>query len=213
LQTNITNGVCLGAKDSVIDAECWHAHYGHIGYDALRQLSHRNMVSGLSKIEDRRMCDTCIITKQWCASFSTKAKFRANAILDLVHADLCGPITPTSPGGQCFFLLLVDDATRFMWIKLLTAKSDAAASIKVIKAAAKVEVGRPPHVLRTDNGGEFTGKELADFCTTEGIQRHFSTPYTPKQNGVMEHRNQTVLTIARAMLKEREMLPRYWGRR
>jgi transposase InsO family protein len=180
LQTNITNGVCLGAKGSVINAERWHACYSHIGYDALRQLSHRDMVSGLSEIEDRRTCDTYIITKQRCAPFPVKAKFRADAALDLVHGDLCGSITPASPGGRRFFLLLVDDATRFMWIELLTAKSDAATSIKAIKVAAKVKVGRPLRVLRTDNGGEFTSKELTDFCTTEGIQRHFSAPYTPQ---------------------------------
>jgi transposase InsO family protein len=169
------------------------------------------MVSGLPEIEDRRTCDTYIVTKQRRPPFPVKAKFRADAALDLVHGDLCGLITPASPGGWRFFLLLVDDATRFMWIKLLTAKSDAAASIKAIKAAAEVEVGCPLRVLRTDKDGEFTGKELADFCTTEGLKRHFSAPYTPQQNEVVERMNQTVLATARAMLKEREMPPRYWG--
>jgi transposase InsO family protein len=206
---NVANGVCLGIKSSVVDAERWHARYGHIGYDALRQLSHRDMVSGLSEIEDRQTCDTCILTKQRRAPFPAKAKFKADAALDLVHGDLCGPITPATPGGHRFFLLLVDDATRFMSIKLLTTKSDVVASIKAIKAATEVEVGRSLRVLRTDNGGEFTGKELADFCTSEGIQRHFSAPYTPHQNGVMERRNQTVLATACALLKEREMPQRY----
>jgi transposase InsO family protein len=125
-----------------------------------------------------------------------KAKFRADVALDLVHGDLCGSITPESPGGRRFFLLLVDDATRFMWIKLLTAKRDATTSIKAIKAAIEVKVGRPLRVLRTDNDGEFTGKELTDFCTAEDIQRHFSAPYTPQHNGVVDRRNQTVLATA-----------------
>jgi hypothetical protein len=63
-----------------------------------------------------------------------------------------------------------------MWLKLLTAKSDAPAAIKEIKAATELEVGRPLRVLRTDNGGEFT-----DFCINKGIQRHFSAPYTQQQ--------------------------------
>jgi hypothetical protein len=66
-------------------------------------------------------------------------------------------------GGRCFFLLLVDDATRYMWINLLSAKSDATASIKEIKAATKIEVGRPLRVLGTNNGGEFTAKEFTAF--------------------------------------------------
>ena len=55
-------------------------------------------------------------------------------------------------------------------------------------------------MLRTDNGGEFTA-----YCTDEGIHRHFSAPYTPQQNGVVERRNQTVVATARALLKQRGM--------
>jgi hypothetical protein len=63
-----------------------------------------------------------------------------------------------------------------MWLKLLTTKSDAAATIKEIKAAIELEVGCPLRVLRTDNGGEFTAKEFAAYYGNEGIQRHFSSP-------------------------------------
>lgn len=125
--------------------------------------------------------------------------------MDLVHGDLCGPITPATPGGRRYFLLLIDDATRYMWISLLAMKGDAAAAIKKFKAATELEVGRPLRVLRTDNGGEFTAKEFADFCVNAGVQRHFSAPYMPQQNGVVEHRNQSVLATARALLKERGM--------
>jgi hypothetical protein len=99
------------------------------------------MVSGLPEIEDRWTCDTCILTKQQCPPFPAKAKFRADAALDFMHGNLCGLITPATPGERCFFLLLVDDATRFMWIKLLTTKSNVAALIKAIKVATEVKVG------------------------------------------------------------------------
>jgi hypothetical protein len=58
------------------------------------------MVTGLSEIEDRRVCDTCIITKQRRALFMAKAKYRAEVELDLVHGDLCGSIMPTTPGSR-----------------------------------------------------------------------------------------------------------------
>jgi hypothetical protein len=57
------------------------------------------MVIGLSEIEDRRTCDTCILTKQRRALFPAKAKFRAYAPLGLVHGDLRGLITLAMPGG------------------------------------------------------------------------------------------------------------------
>jgi hypothetical protein len=60
----------------------------------------------------------------------TAAKFREHGTLDLVHGDLYGPITPATPGGHRHFLLLVDDHSRYMWVRLLNSKDEAAATIK-----------------------------------------------------------------------------------
>jgi transposase InsO family protein len=91
-----------------------------------------------------------------------------------------------TPGGRRYFLLLVDDATRYMWVVLLTAKSEASSAIKRIQAEAEKECGRKLWVLRTNNGGEFTMAEFVAYCADEGITRHFSAPYTPQQNKVVD---------------------------
>jgi transposase InsO family protein len=80
---------------------------------------------------------------------------------------------PATPSGRHYFLLLVDDATRCMWVVLLTAKSEASSAIKRIQAAAEKECGRKLRVLRTDNGGEFTAAEFAAYCADEGISHTF----------------------------------------
>jgi transposase InsO family protein len=67
------------------------------------------------------------------------------------------------------------------------------------------ECGRKLRVLRTDNGREFTAVEFAAYCVDERIQRHFSAPYTPQQNGVIESCNQTVVATAHVLLKQRGM--------
>jgi hypothetical protein len=53
--------------------------------------------------------------------------------------------------------------------------------------------------------------EFASYCTDEGIQHHYSVPYSPQQNGVIERRNQTVVGMARALLKQRGMPAVLWG--
>ena len=131
--------------------------------------------------------------------------------LELVHGDLCGPVTPVTPGGRRFFLLLVDDAMRFMWVSLLTAKSITAEAIKCVQAEAEKACGHKLLVLRTDNGREFTAAEFAEYCADEGITRHYSAPYSPQQNGVVEQRNQTVVAMVRALLKQRGMPTKLWG--
>jgi hypothetical protein len=73
------------------------------------------------------------------------------------------------------------------------------------QAAAEAECDRKLRVLRTDNGGEFTAAEFASYCADEGVQRHYFAPYSPQQNGVIERRNQTIVGMAQALLKQRGM--------
>ena len=75
---------------------------------------------------------------------------------------------------------MVDDATRFMWAVLLPTKDAAADAVKRVKAEAEKETGRELKVLRTDNGGEFTVSELAQYFAVEGVKRHYSAPHSPQ---------------------------------
>jgi transposase InsO family protein len=112
--------------------------------------------------------------KRW--PFPRQVVYRAQKQLELVHGDLCGPVMPATPGGRHYFLLLGDDASRFMWVVLLATKAAAADAIKHVQAMAEKESGLKLQVLRTDNGGEFTAVEFADYCADEGIQRHYTAP-------------------------------------
>jgi transposase InsO family protein len=60
-------------------------------------------------------------------------------------------------------------------------------------------------VLRTDRGSEFTSVEFAAYCADEGVVRHHTAPYSPQQNGVVERRNQTIIDMARSMMKAKAM--------
>jgi hypothetical protein len=58
-----------------------------------------------------------------------------------VHGDLCGLVTPATPGGRHNFLLLVDDLPRYMWVVILGSKGEAADAIRRAQAAAEAECG------------------------------------------------------------------------
>jgi hypothetical protein len=98
-----------------------------------------------------------------------------------------------------------------MWVVVLDSKGEAVDAIRCTQATAEVECGHKLHVLRTDNGGEFTVAEFMSYSVDEGVQRHYSTPYSPQQNGVVKRRNQTVVGIAQALLKQRGMHAVFWG--
>ena len=84
--------------------------------------------------------------------------------LELIHGDLCGPITPATNGGRRYFLLLVDDCSRYMWLQLLMSKDEAEVAIKKFKTRAEAKSDKKLRMLRTDRGGEFTLVEFAAYC-------------------------------------------------
>jgi hypothetical protein len=117
-----------------------------------------------------QFCDVCVLTKQRRLPFPQQSSFRAKERLELMHGDLCGPVTPATPGGRHYFLLLVNGLSRYMWVMVLGSKGEAANAIKRVQVAAEAECGRKLRVLRTD--GEFTTAEFALYCADEGVQRH-----------------------------------------
>jgi IS30 family transposase len=60
------------------------------------------------------------------------------------------------PRGNKYFLLLVDDLSRYMWVVMIPSKDHAVAVIKDIQARVEGESGLKLKALRTDRGGEFT---------------------------------------------------------
>jgi hypothetical protein len=94
---------------------------------------------------------------------------------------------------------------------VLGSKGEAANTIGCTQAAAEAECSRKLRILRTDNGREFTAAEFTSYCADEGVQRHYSAPYNPQQNGIIERRNQTVVGMARALLKKMRMPAVFWG--
>ena len=112
LDLKIEQPVCLVARHTE-EPWLWHARFGHLSFDALGRLE--KMVQGLPHIKHGgELCDSCLARKQRRLPFSKAAKYRVKDALELVHGDLCGPITPATNGGWQYFLLLMDDYSRYM---------------------------------------------------------------------------------------------------
>jgi transposase InsO family protein len=186
LELQVSRPLCLTVHLDV-DAWRWHERLGHANFGSLEKMGRLEMVRRLPPISHAgQLCDTCVLAKHRHGVFPKQSKYRADKALELVHGDLCGPVKPATPSGRHYFLLLVDDATRYMWVVLLATKLEALSAIKRIQVAAEKECGRKLQVLRTDNGGEFMAAEFAAYCANEGITRHFLAPYTPQQNRVVQ---------------------------
>ena len=86
---------------------------------------------------------------------------------------------------------------------------EEAAAIKKFKMRVEAESGKKLRVLRPDCGGEFTSVEFAAYCVDQGVGQHHTVPYSPQQNGMVERQNQTVVGMARSMMKAKGMPVRF----
>ncbi|GJY80264.1 reverse transcriptase [Tanacetum coccineum] len=81
-------------------------------------------------------------------------------------------------------------------------KVNSITQFKNFKNLIKKEAGMSIQCLRTDGGEEFTSNDFTTFCDEHGINRPLTTIYTPKQNGVAEHKNKIIMNMVRSMLNE-----------
>jgi transposase InsO family protein len=68
------------------------------------------------------------------------------------------------------------------------------------------------NILKTDGGDEYTSRYFESYCTSQGIFHEVTAPYTPQHNGLVERRNESLLDMARSMLKENKLPLAFWGK-
>ena len=143
----------------------WHCRYGHLSYKGLMTLQRENLVSGLPNMTTpNKMCKECLTGKQHREAFPKKSSWRASQKLQLVHSDICGPITPESTSLKRYIITFVNYYSRKFWTYFLNEKSQAFDTFKRFKAAVEKETGLMLQCLRTDRGGEFNSNEFKEFC-------------------------------------------------
>jgi hypothetical protein len=170
-------------------------------HGALRVL--REMVMGVPDFssEHHELCKGCILGKYTKTVFPSSDS-RAAGILDLIHLDVCGPMSSTSLTGSLYYVVFIDDFSQKSWIFFMKTKGQVFSWFQDFKALVENQTGKKIKVLRSDNGGEYTSKEFMDFYVGEGIRRELIVPYNPQQNGVVERKNRAIVGVARAMLHD-----------
>lgn len=132
----------------------WHRRFGHLNNVSIQLMQKKEMVRGLPSLQNEsKVCEVCNIGKQQRRKFPKQSKWRATEKLELLHLDLCGPITPISKSGKRYLMVLVDDFSRKTWIYFLTEKSEAFETFKCFKNCVEKEAKTVIRGLPTDRGG------------------------------------------------------------
>ncbi|PKU84061.1 Retrovirus-related Pol polyprotein from transposon TNT 1-94 [Dendrobium catenatum] len=183
----------------------WHDRLGHPNSRTLHQIAQSNPT--LHILLPAKSCITCIQCKCHKLPFEL-SRSRTKFPLALLHADVWGPAPVPSPQGIRYFLILVDDYSRYTWLFTLTQQTSVYNVLKHFIIFIENQTNRTIKALRTDNGTEFVNHQMNDLLRSKGIRHQLSCPYTPEQNGVAKRKNRHILETTRSLL-HRAYLPHY----
>ncbi|KAI3707271.1 hypothetical protein L6452_25630 [Arctium lappa] len=204
---------CLVSKASVDESSLWHRRMCHMNFKTMNKLVKNNLVRGLpSKVfscDDH--CVACLKGKQHKTSHKTKEINSISSCLQLLHMDLFGPTNVMSIGKKSYCLVIVDDYSRFTWVYFLRTKDETSGLIKSFILRIENQTNQKVKVIRSDNGTEFKNLDLNTFCEEKCIERQYSVPRTPQQNGVAERRNRTLIEAARSLLDDSKLSITFWA--
>ena len=203
----------------------WHRRLGHPGDSVLNELIHVN--PDLKHLRGRRLpqlrCDSCRYAKSTRQPFKDRAVFRSTIPGQRIVSDIWGPFRVPSIGGAKYFVIFVDDFSRYTWLYLMKSRKDLRHSYSMFRSdfrrlfhAEILELHHMPSddidMLHMDNAQEYIS--LRDHLHREGstTRCHFSMAYSPSQNGIAERRIGLIVLKIRCLLLEGDLPEFLWGR-
>jgi hypothetical protein len=172
--------------------ELWHWRLGHLNYNALLGLQKTVTGMPIFSVEHNSVCKGCSLGKNIKKPYPL-SNIKSNGILDLIHSDLCGPMSAPSMNVCIYYIIFIYDCSRKTWIYFLKTKDESFSRFQDFKNLVENQTGRHIRVFRTDNGKEFDSFKYDELCRASGIKRELIVPYNPQQNGVAERKNRTIL--------------------
>nr|GEZ77034.1 retrovirus-related Pol polyprotein from transposon TNT 1-94 [Tanacetum cinerariifolium] len=153
--------ICLLSKAFKTKSWLWHRRLSHLNFGAINHLARQGLVRGLSKLkfEKDHLCSACAMVKSTRKTNKPKYEYTNQKILYLLYMDLCGPMRVESVNRKKYIHVIVDDYSRFTWVKFLKSKDEA-----------------------PDNGTEFVNHTLRDYYEEVGISHETSVARSLQQN-------------------------------
>jgi transposase InsO family protein len=213
-QANFSQSTPMASK------KLWHERLRHGNYKAIDKLAcgaARGIAFAKEPDGDKeKPCEGCVLGKMTRGRFAVRADHnKAKQPLERVYADVCGPFPCTALGsGAKYFLLFIDEYSRYIWVYFLRTRSEVPGIIKQFTHESTRFTGKKLRRMicfQTDNAAEFMSKSVVEFYNIEGIIHQTSVPYDHEQQGLAERPNRTILESAEAMRHHAGLEPQFWA--
>ncbi|CAI7780709.1 unnamed protein product [Closterium sp. NIES-54] len=144
-------------------------------------------------------CTPCVESRQRAAPHSSSPP-PTTPPFQTLHLDVWGPSPVLGPRQEHYFLIVVDDYSRYTTVLPLRRKIDVPTILEPWLLARVGAQGLCGLDLRSDRGGEFSSARLETFCQGWGIILSYTLSDSPLQNGVAERCIGLVMEVARTSM-------------
>ncbi|KAL4347795.1 hypothetical protein GQ457_17G000690 [Hibiscus cannabinus] len=183
--------------------DIWHLRLGHPSKQRMKFFSSLNKAIPATFASE---CDTCHLAKHKRLPFPVSSSV-SESVFDLLHMDVWGPFPVESLYGHFYFLTIVDDKSRFVWVYPMIYKSEVRNLIVNFCQMVQTQFSKLVKCIRTDNAKEF---DMIIFFKEKGIVHQNSCVHTPQQNSVVERKHQHLLVVARALRLQASLPLSFW---
>jgi len=195
---------------STLSWEMWHRRFSHVGYSGLQRLLDKSMVDGfrVDMWSPRPDCVACTESKHAEKPYRLAEK-KDTKLGELTHVDIWGKYETASIHRSHYYVVMIDDASRYVTVEFLKKKSQAGKKITEYMTHQMAR-GKSPCTIKMDRGSKFVNEELKKWCHSQGICFQMTAPYSPSQNGVAKRMNRTLGELARTMLTASKLPQFLW---
>ena len=144
-----------------------------------------------------KACDVCHQVKQLRNKFVVSDS-RSSSRFEIIHFDLWEKYHTPSSCGATYFLTLVDDFSKAVWVYLLFDKNEVFKMFRSFLSMIERQFEAKVKVVRGDNGTEFNC--MREYFAHKGILFQTSFVDTPQQNGRVKRKHRHILNVVRALL-------------
>ncbi|KAI3681339.1 hypothetical protein L6452_36130 [Arctium lappa] len=209
LRLPLPSSSLVASVSSTSSFDLWHARIGHLSLARIKSLANLGVL-GNCVSTDNISCLSCKLGKHHALSFETN-EFNSTSSFDLIHSDVWGPAPHPSMGGARYFVIFIDDHTRFTWIYLMKHRSELPKIYIMFARMIHTQFLKPIKILRANNAMEYKKSSLLSFLQSQGTLSQYSCPGTSPQNGRAERKHRHILDTALHEVTPAYELLKVWG--
>ena len=186
----------------------WHHRLGHPTNKIVHtMLTNANIA--YSTDSPAVVCTSCLQGK-FCKLPFHSSVHKSVKPFHIIHSDVWGPSPCVSVDGYKYYVIFVDEFTRYCWWIPLVNKSDVYSVFVNFCASIHTQFSSSVQILQSDGGGEYVSKQFQKFLAEKGISHQKSCPYTPEQNGMAERKHRHLIETAITLLQHAKMPSSFW---